>query len=132
MYVTYIDCQPTLSPFLFLFSPSPLPSSPPSPLPLSPPSLSPPPLSMQHEEDTCVPCIFDCRFSPDGSLCAAADGSGYLTLLGLGSSEPYKKVRERERRERRVGRGEWDRKSREEGVFFLWGYMHVQIPHKML
>lgn len=37
--------------------------------------------------------IFDCKFSPDGSMCAAVDMNGYLTLLGLGSSQDYDKVR---------------------------------------
>ena len=30
------------------------------------------------------------KFSPDGSMCAAADIHGYLTLFGFGSSESYK------------------------------------------
>ena len=47
---------------------------------------------MQHEGEQGVSCIFDCRFSPDGTLCAAADGSGYLSLFGLGSSLPYQQV----------------------------------------
>lgn len=47
---------------------------------------------MQHEGEQGISCIFDCRFSPDGSLCAVADGSGYLSLFGLGSSRPYQQV----------------------------------------
>ena len=47
---------------------------------------------MAHEGEQGVSCIFDCRFSPDGTLCAAADGSGYLSLLGRGSSLPYQQV----------------------------------------
>ena len=47
---------------------------------------------MQHEGEQGISCIFDCRLSPDGTLCAAADGSGYLSLFGLGSSLPYQQV----------------------------------------
>jgi len=38
--------------------------------------------------------IFDCRFSPDGLMCAAVDMNGYLTLMGFGSSDQYDKVGE--------------------------------------
>ena len=74
------------------------------------PSGKPPSLYPQHEEDEGVSCIFDCRFSPDGSLCAAADGSGYLTLLGLDSSTPYQQVR-------REGGGEREDRNCTFGVF---------------
>lgn len=37
-------------------------------------------------------CVFDCKFSPDGLSCAAVDSHGFLTILGFGSDEPYKKV----------------------------------------
>ena len=39
-----------------------------------------------------MPCIFDCKFSPDGLMCAAVDSSGQLTLFGFGSSKPYQQV----------------------------------------
>lgn len=39
--------------------------------------------------------IFDCKFSPDGLMCAAVDMSGNLTLMGFGSSVEYDKVRGR-------------------------------------
>jgi bromodomain and WD repeat domain-containing protein 1/3 len=42
-------------------------------------------------EDEGIPCIFDCKWSPDGLSCAAADSFGYLTLFGFGSSFPYEK-----------------------------------------
>ena len=48
--------------------------------------------TLNLEEDGAITCIFDCKFSPDGLTCAAADSSGYLTVMGFGSSEPYKKV----------------------------------------
>ena len=41
-----------------------------------------------------VPCIFDCRWSPDGFMIAAADSHGYLTLFGLGSGHIYEQVKE--------------------------------------
>lgn len=44
------------------------------------------------DEDGNQASIFDCRFSPDGLMCAAVDMNGYLTLMGLGSSEEYDKV----------------------------------------
>ena len=40
-----------------------------------------------------VPCIFDCKWSPDGLTVAAADIFGYLTIFGFGSSTPYQQVR---------------------------------------
>lgn len=43
-------------------------------------------------EDKTPAAIFDCKFSPDGLMCAAVDMNGYLSLLGLGSSEEYGKV----------------------------------------
>lgn len=43
-------------------------------------------------EDGKEASIFDCRFSPDGLMCAAVDVNGYLTLMGFGSSENYDKV----------------------------------------
>ena len=36
--------------------------------------------------------IFDCRFSPDGLMCAAVDNYGFLTIMGFGSTEQYDKV----------------------------------------
>ena len=48
--------------------------------------------TLNLEEDGAITCIFDCKFSPDGLTCAAADSSGYLTVMGFDSSEPYKKV----------------------------------------
>ena len=47
---------------------------------------------MQYEEESGVACIFDCKFSPDGFMFAAADSAGYLTVCGFGSSELYEKV----------------------------------------
>ena len=43
-------------------------------------------------EDGNLASIFDCRFSPDGLMCAAVDMNGYLTLMGFGSSKEYDKV----------------------------------------
>uniref|UniRef100_A0A1X7SPL1 Uncharacterized protein n=1 Tax=Amphimedon queenslandica TaxID=400682 RepID=A0A1X7SPL1_AMPQE len=40
-------------------------------------------------KDEGVPCIFDCKWSPDGLTVAAADIFGYLTIFGFGSSTPY-------------------------------------------
>ena len=48
--------------------------------------------SFPQYEDEGIPCIFDCKFSPDGFMCAAADSSGYLTLFGFGSSHLYEQV----------------------------------------
>ena len=36
--------------------------------------------------------IFDCKWSPDGTMAIAADHLGYLTVFGFGSSELYEKV----------------------------------------
>ena len=47
---------------------------------------------LQYEEEG-VPCIFDCKWSPDGLTCAAADSFGYMTIFGFGSSTPYEQVR---------------------------------------
>ena len=44
-------------------------------------------------EDGNPAAIFDCKFSPDGLQCATVDMNGYLSLLGVGSSVGYKKVR---------------------------------------
>ena len=43
-------------------------------------------------EDGNPASIFDCRFSPDGLMCAAVDMNGYLTLMGFGSNDQYIKV----------------------------------------
>lgn len=43
-------------------------------------------------EDGSPASIFDCKFSPDGLMCAAVDSYGFLSLLGFGSNEDYKKV----------------------------------------
>lgn len=48
-------------------------------------------IRIEGEEGTPA-AIFDCKFSPDGLMCAAVDMNGYLSLLGLGSSSDYKKV----------------------------------------
>ena len=47
-------------------------------------------LQSQDQEVGVVRCIFDCKFSPDGTMVAAADIHGYVTLFGFGSSEAYK------------------------------------------
>ena len=44
-------------------------------------------------DDGNTAAIFDCKFSPDGLMCAAVDMNGYLSLLGFGSSAEYEKVR---------------------------------------
>ena len=44
-------------------------------------------------EDGNSAAIFDCKFSPDGLMCAAVDMNGYLSLLGFGDSKVYAKVR---------------------------------------
>ena len=43
-------------------------------------------------DDDSPASIFDCRFSPDGLMCAAVDMNGFLTLMGFGSSDQYDKV----------------------------------------
>uniref|UniRef100_T1J4N0 Bromo domain-containing protein n=1 Tax=Strigamia maritima TaxID=126957 RepID=T1J4N0_STRMM len=35
--------------------------------------------------------VFDCKFSPDGSLFASTDSHGHLSIFGFGSNEKYKK-----------------------------------------
>ena len=52
------------------------------------------PLSFLQYEEEGVPCIFDCKWSPDGLTCAAADSFGYMTIFGFGSSTPYEQVRQ--------------------------------------
>ena len=47
---------------------------------------------MSEDEEGATPCIFDCKLSPDGLMCAAVDSSGFLTLFGFGSSLPYQQV----------------------------------------
>jgi WD40 repeat protein len=44
-------------------------------------------------DDENMAAIFDCKFSPDGLMCAAVDMNGYLSLMGFGSSVEYSKVR---------------------------------------
>ena len=48
--------------------------------------------SFHLEWDEGPVCVFDCKFSPDGLRCAAVDSYGFLTILGFGSDEPYRKV----------------------------------------
>ena len=48
--------------------------------------------SFQLEWDNGPVCVFDCKFSPDGLRCAAVDSYGFLTIMGFGSNELYKKV----------------------------------------
>ena len=48
--------------------------------------------SFQLEWDDGPVCVFDCKFSPDGLRCAAVDSYGFLTIMGFGSDELYKKV----------------------------------------
>ena len=48
--------------------------------------------SFQLEWDNGPVCVFDCKFSPDGLRCAAVDSYGFLTIMGFGSDELYKKV----------------------------------------
>ena len=48
--------------------------------------------SFQLEWDDGPVCVFDCKFSPDGLRCAAVDSYGFLTIMGFGSEELYKKV----------------------------------------
>ena len=49
--------------------------------------------SFQLEWDNGPVCVFDCKFSPDGLTCAAVDSYGFLTIMGFGSNQLYKKVR---------------------------------------
>ena len=46
-----------------------------------------------EDEEGKPAAIFDCKFSPDGLMCAAVDMNGCLSLLGFGSSQEYLKVR---------------------------------------
>lgn len=48
--------------------------------------------SFQLEWDNGPVCVFDCKFSPDGLTCAAVDSYGFLTIMGFGSNQLYKKV----------------------------------------
>lgn len=48
--------------------------------------------SFQLEWEDGPVCVFDCKFSPDGLRCAAVDSYGFLTIMGFGSNELYKKV----------------------------------------
>ena len=48
--------------------------------------------SFHLESDEGPVCVFDCKFSPDGLRCVAVDSYGFLTILGFGSDELYKKV----------------------------------------
>ena len=43
-------------------------------------------------EDGFPASIFDCKFSPDGLMCAAVDVNGHLSLLGFGSNDDYKVI----------------------------------------
>lgn len=38
--------------------------------------------------------VFDCKFAPDGLMFASTDSHGHLSLFGMLSSEPYKKMPE--------------------------------------
>lgn len=38
--------------------------------------------------------VFDCKFSPDGTIFASTDSHGHLSIFGFGTNENYKKVPE--------------------------------------